>query len=269
MTVQQRRVHTFGSLVLLVFGLVPAIGCGLEEIDDGGELDEIPPAVQRAFDQSCATSSGCHGSGASLVVLSAPESAAILTGTSASGGGSFVTLGDLEGSYLAQKILGGSSIIGGVMPPSKQSDNDDVNAAIIIGWIAGVSIANGGDGDGDGDGDSDLQCFVTAPVPATPSFAAHIWPVIEARCMACHLASEPLMPDAATAHANLVSAPAMAAMADYVEPGSPDQSYLWHKLTGTFSSIEGGGGSTMPLGSALCPEEFQAIYAWILTGAEQ
>ncbi len=274
MTVHQRRMHcssvrSFGLLGLLGMSLlVGGLGCGLEEVGGDGGGDMIPPAVQQAFDESCATSAGCHASGSSLVVLSAPESSAILTAASASGGGPLVTLGDVDNSYIAQKILGGSSVIGGPMPPAKQSANDDVNLAIIVGWIAGVPLeGNGGGGGGGGD----AQCYISAPIPAAPSFASDIWPILENRCgtTACHQVSAPLMPDAAGAYANLVSMPAAAAEASYVEPSDPNASYLWHKLMGTPASIPGGGGSLMPIGDELCAAEFQAIYAWIVADAPE
>jgi hypothetical protein len=263
------------TIVLLLVGLG---GCGLEEVAEGGETDEIPPAVQAALDESCATNSSCHGAGSNLPVFSAPDSSAILT--TGGSGGPLVTLGDVENSYIAQKILGGPDIIGAQMPPSQQSENDDVNLAIIVGWIAGVPIEGGGTGDGDGDGDmtgdgdgdGDPLCFIELPLPATPTFAMDIWPIMQNRCgtMGCHAnLSVPLMPDEATAHANLIGMPASMAMANYVEPNDPDASYLWHKVAGTQSSVPMGGGSTMPFGGELCSLELQAIYAWILTGASE
>jgi hypothetical protein len=248
---------------LLLAGLLSStLACGLEEVGEGGEGDEIPPPVQAAFNESCATSSSCHAAGSNLVVLAAPESSSILT--TGGSGGPFVTLGDLENSYIAQKILGGSSIIGAQMPPSPQSDNDDVNTALIVGWIAGVPI------EGEDSGDGDPSCFIDAPIPTAPSFGADIWPILQNRCgtMGCHAnLSAPLMPDEATAYVNLVGMPAAMAMANYVEPSDPDGSYLWHKIAGTFSMVQGGGGSTMPFGGQLCTTELQAIYAWILADA--
>ncbi|MFO7563901.1 MAG: hypothetical protein R6X02_14740 [Enhygromyxa sp.] len=291
MIVQERRMPSsptststptpIPTVIAAALLLGPLLGCGLEEVGEGGEGDEIPAAVQQAFDESCATSTGCHSAGAAVVVLSAPESSAILSASSSSGGGPLVTFGDLESSYIAQKILGGSTITGAQMPPSPQSERDDINAAIIIGWIAGVPIEGeaGGDGDGEGDGDGDPtgdgdgdpECYVGTPVPTDPSFG-DVWPVLENRCgtMGCHQnLSAPLMPDAATTYANLVGMPAAAAQANYVEPGDPDGSYLWHKIAGTQSSVPSGGGLTMPVGAALCGTEFQAIYAWILDGAAE
>jgi hypothetical protein len=271
----QERSITFLSGVLLVVGT----GCGLEAVGEGGDDDQLPAAVQQALDESCATSAGCHADGAPQVVLSAPTSVEILTKTSSSGGGPLVVLGDVDGSYLAQKILGGPNITGGTMPPSPQSDRDDINAAIIVGWIAGVPIEGpGGDGDGDGDGepgdgdgDPPPTCYIAAPLPAMPSFEADIWPIVEARCgiMGCHgNFSAPLMPDAMTTYDNLVGMPAAMAALNYVEPSAPDMSYLWHKLLGTQTTVMGGDGSTMPLGPAPCTIELQAIYAWITTGAQ-
>lgn len=263
------------------FLLVTSQGCGLEPVGEGGDGDQLPAAVQRALDESCATSAGCHADGAPQVVLSAPTSAEILSKPSSSGGGPLVALGNVEESYLAQKILGGPNITGGTMPPSPQSDRDDINTAIIVGWIAGVPIDGPGDGDGDpgdgdgdpgdGDGDPPPTCYIDAPLPAMPSFEADIWPIMQNRCgiMGCHANfSDPLMPDAMTAYDNLVGIPAAVAALDYVEPSAPDMSYLWHKLLGTQATVMGGAGSTMPLGPAPCTIELQAIYAWITTGAE-
>ena len=269
------KTGPWGSLALLSL-LMP--GCGLEPVGDGGDGgDAIPAAVQQAFDESCATSAGCHGVGAGQVVLAAPESGQILMASSSSGGGPFVTLGDVTASYIAQKILGGPNITGGQMPPSPQSPNDAINQAIIIGWIAGVPVEEGGgDGDGDtGDGDGDGEpaptCFIESPIPAMPSYETDIWPIVENRCgfAGCHAdSSGPLMPDAMTSYDNLVNVAAGAAALNLIEPLSADDSYLWHKIMGTQSSIMGGGGSTMPLSGALCPIEMQAIYTWINSGAE-
>jgi hypothetical protein len=260
------------NLSMLVLAMLASTACGLEPIGEGGDEDMLPEAVQLAFDESCATSAGCHADGAPQVVLSAPASAEILSKSSSTGRGPLVTLGNLEQSYLAQKILGGSDITGGPMPLSPQSDRDDINTAIIVGWIAGVPIDSpGGDGDGDGDGDPEPTCYITAPLAEMPTFETDIWPIVENRCglMNCHGGtSAPLMPDAMTAHANLVGIPANMAALDYIDPSAPDTSYLWHKLMGTQATVMNGGGLNMPLSpEPLCQIELQAIYRWITTGA--
>jgi hypothetical protein len=51
-----------------------------------------------------------------------------------------------------------------------------------------------------------------------------------------------------------------------VEPGSPDDSYLWHKLSGTQATV-GGSGSNMPKVGSLTADEKSWIEQWILDGA--
>ena len=53
-----------------------------------------------------------------------------------------------------------------------------------------------------------------------------------------------------------------------IEPGSPADSYVWHKMNGTHSSV-GGSGSTMPLGSSVSQADLDLIEAWIYDGAMQ
>jgi hypothetical protein len=264
--------RTTSYCLFTTLAVLPMLGCGLEEITDGdGGDDAIPPAVQTAFDESCATNNTCHANDGSQVKLGPGASEAILT-TMAANGEPFVVLGDVQASYLARKMLG-TDITGGQMPLSSQSPNDDVNVAIILGWIAGAEFTDGGgDGDGDtttGDGDGDMPCFAEAPAPAMPSFATDVWPILEGRCAnaGCHgnMTTVPLMPDSGGAFTNLVGVASSAGM-DYVTADVPDDSYLWHKLSGT-QTIAGGGGATMPFGGQMCTAEMQTIYAWILTGA--
>ncbi len=55
---------------------------------------------------------------------------------------------------------------------------------------------------------------------------------------------------------------------NFIEPGDPEMSYLWHKLNGTQSEV-GGYGNDMPMGmlTRLTPQEIETIEAWILAGA--
>ncbi len=54
---------------------------------------------------------------------------------------------------------------------------------------------------------------------------------------------------------------------DKVEPGSTEDSYLWHKINGT--QVEAGGsGLTMPKDNPpLTPQQMAIIEIWILSGA--
>ncbi|MFV8749072.1 hypothetical protein ACNOYE_00820 [Nannocystaceae bacterium ST9] len=266
-----RFIFPFTALALL-----PTLGCGLEEIKGGNTQDQIPAEVQRALDETCATNSTCHANGSALLNLGPGASAALLD-TMASTGDPFVVFGDLEASYLARKILG-TNISGGPMPLSNQSPNDEVNLAIILGWIAGAEFSDGGSdtsgdttdtgGDTTTDTGVDPICFADKPVPALPSFEADVWPTLEGRCTAnCHEAMSlvPHMPDSATAFTNMVGVAGSTGM-NYVSADAPEDSYLWHKLAGTHAQV-GGTGGPMPLIGETCAVELQTIYAWILAGA--
>jgi hypothetical protein len=68
-------------------------------------------------------------------------------------------------------------------------------------------------------------------------------------------------------YANLVGAASEEAMGlNRIEPGDPQASYLWHKLSGTQLDV-GGSGTPMPQIGMLTAEQMQAIEDWIVGGA--
>lgn len=101
-----------------------------------------------------------------------------------------------------------------------------------------------------------------------PSFASDVQPILSANCD-CHVDAAPAGLSFTDAYANLVSvASTEAAGLDRVEPGSPDDSYLWHKVNGTHASV-GGSGDPMPAPSGgLDAGSLATIEAWISGGAE-
>ena len=101
-----------------------------------------------------------------------------------------------------------------------------------------------------------------------PSFASVVQPILTASCN-CHLEAAPAGLSFTDAYANLVSvASTEAAGLDRVAPGSPDDSYLWHKVNGTHASV-GGSGDPMPApGGGLDAGSLATIEAWISGGAE-
>jgi hypothetical protein len=108
-----------------------------------------------------------------------------------------------------------------------------------------------------------------APSVASDGFALSIQPFLNVNC-ACHQ-SEPLMASfslkPAVAYQNLVDAPSLQlpAMAR-VRPGSLNDSYLWHKLSGTHLEV-GGSGEIMPSNVPLNDEERDLFARWIAAGA--
>jgi len=100
-------------------------------------------------------------------------------------------------------------------------------------------------------------------------FAGKIYPdIIGPRC-GCHVGGSGglSMPDMMGAYNNLVDAPSgdVPGM-NRVEPGDPDNSYMFHKISNTQGDV-GGAGGRMPLGGELNPAEISAIEDWILDGA--
>lgn len=132
-----RRICTLGTL-----GTLGAC-TQLEPIDDGGAgAARIPDEVQRAFDDSCATA-GCHDAASRQggLDLSATAAPTIIGGASTQSELPLVELGNVEGSYLALKLL--PEPPAGVRMPVG-GDVEGIDNAIILGWIAGATLPGGG-----------------------------------------------------------------------------------------------------------------------------
>lgn len=138
----------FLGLAALSLALTAAACNDLEKIDEGTSSgDAIPEAVQLAFDETCALSS-CHDSAAAGGLdLSAAASPSIIGGPSTSPL-PMVDPGNVDGSYLAVKMLesppDGVTRTGARMPIG--GDFDDPNNLVILGWIATLDPSAGADG---------------------------------------------------------------------------------------------------------------------------
>jgi hypothetical protein len=106
--------------------------------------------------------------------------------------------------------------------------------------------------------------------PGPPSFMVDMWPLVFPEC-GCHVdenAAGDLYLGKKVAYDNLVGK--MSQQADdmlLIDPGSPETSYVWHKLQGTHDDVDGGDGKLMPPGGSLEPEELDLFRAWIEQGA--
>jgi hypothetical protein len=100
------------------------------------------------------------------------------------------------------------------------------------------------------------------------SHAAHIQPIWTMQCLLCHITGgyggglvlesgyETLV------GVRSLEAPHMLLVA----PGAPEDSYLWHKLSGTHLDV-GGWGEPMPYQDQLCQSDLDRVEAWIEAGA--
>ncbi|MEM6992120.1 MAG: hypothetical protein AAF721_16540 [Myxococcota bacterium] len=148
--------------ILTAWFLVGVTGCAsqLQPVEDeggDGTEDLMPPHVADAFERACG-SAACHG-GTQTPALTAAAAPDIIGGSSAAGGLPFVELGNLQGSYIAIKMLPDALLddpgarVGGLMPvPGTEVDPADIS--IILGWIAGTvpPAGDGGATDGMTDG---------------------------------------------------------------------------------------------------------------------
>src|SRR5690606_9415042 len=105
------------------------------------------------------------------------------------------------------------------------------------------------------------------------SFEADIQPIINRNCL-CHIQdsdgemeADYMTLNPGVSFGNLVGVPSEEVPAmNRIEPSSPDESYLWHKINDSHLSVGGDGDFMPPLG--LLPRDTRAIIeTWILEGA--
>ena len=254
-------------------------GCkGIEAIESDEDGEKVPSRVERAFEEACATA-GCHSGSAASAGLSLEGDALLeLVGkSSVQGGGNLVEPGNLGRSYLAQKILGDALPEGtATMPPAsiERDERLEENLAVILAWVAGATFESDGAADDGGSGSAEesggsgeMECFSPTLVPLDPDYESEVYPIFENRCGGggCHIdASVAMLQFSASDSAmEVIDVPSQGSALDLIEPGAPDESYIWHKIQGTHEAV-GGSGGAMPLGGSMCAEEMTTIYRWIL-----
>ncbi len=251
----------------LVLGAVLALGaCNqVKKIDEGtdsGSGSAVPAAVQERLTESCALPT-CH-SGSIAPDLSAASAGAWVTQSGS--GGPFVSFGDVENSYLVEKMFPSPSA-GSQMPldPGVLAAED---LALIVGWVAGVELPDGGSADESGTDGGDIS--YSADV--RPIFASH-------GCLACHhddSAVDVDLVDPFSEPNGLVGSLNTWAEAYpegntpelNVEPGDADASFLIDKLVDPYVTDPAIGGGPMPLNlERLTEQEIADLRAWIDAGA--
>jgi len=106
--------------------------------------------------------------------------------------------------------------------------------------------------------------------PQTVSWGA-VQAIIDANCVAyCHSpgGEDESLDMSGDAYYEIYGVASSQSLLFLVEAGSHEDSYLWHKVSGTQGSV-GGSGSTMPKGvPMLVPEDLETITDWIDGGAQ-
>ncbi|MCX4246507.1 hypothetical protein [Paraliomyxa miuraensis] len=150
------RGRSLGRLAGLVGPLVGLVGCA----DDPAPPAEIPEAVQRAFENSC-TVEGCHDAvtRAAGLSLDAADSPHVVGGASTQSPLPLVTVGQLDRSYMAVKLLPDDQLPAGTerfeeRMPRDGIEAEDVEAVnTILAWIAGFGPSGPDDGSSTADGE--------------------------------------------------------------------------------------------------------------------
>lgn len=116
------------------------------------------------------------------------------------------------------------------------------------------------------------QLYSASTHAGTVSYERDVLPILNERCVMCHISGAAqgdlvLYPDAVE---NIVNVPSVQSDLLQVDPGNPDASYFYLKLTDEYLAA-GGSGEVMPprQQGSLQPEEIATIRAWIEEGAEK
>jgi mono/diheme cytochrome c family protein len=101
------------------------------------------------------------------------------------------------------------------------------------------------------------------------SFEKDVLPILNSQCVMCHVAGAELgglslYPDA---WLSLVGIASKESSLKLIEPGAPDKSYMYLKLTNAQDSV-GGSGLQMPPTHRLDDTQIEAIRRWIEQGAK-
>lgn len=133
----KRATVVFLSVSLLALG-----GCDqvkkIEEEGETGSSSAVPEAVQQRLTASCAIP-GCHVSGSVAPDLSEAAGGAWVSQSGA--GGPFVSFGDVDNSYLVEKMFPAPS--SGSQMPLAPGVLEPEDLAVIVGWVAGVEFPDG------------------------------------------------------------------------------------------------------------------------------
>jgi hypothetical protein len=170
---------------------------------------------------------GCHGSSGGLTITFDN----IVSVTDSGTGLSYIEPGSAQDSYLWHKINGTQSTVGG--SGSKMGNISQTELDYIELWI-------------------------TEGAPQAPTWTVDVSPILSS-CTGCHGNSGGLTIN----YNNIVGVTDSGTGLSYIEPGSIQNSYLWHKINGTQSTV-GGSGSKM---GNLNSTQLLTIENWIKAGA--
>jgi hypothetical protein len=104
-----------------------------------------------------------------------------------------------------------------------------------------------------------IEQWIIEGAPKAPTWTDDVEPILSA-CTGCHGSAGGLT----ITYNNIVGVTDTQTGLSYIEPNSPEDSYLWHKINGTQSTVSGGSGSKM---GNLNATQLATIEEWINAGA--
>ncbi len=154
-------------------------------------------------------------------------------------------------------------------------DGTTTENASTVGMTSGASAgevsstsSGGGSGESEGSGSEG-----SGSGGASIDYEGEIQPIFNGSCT-CHLMGDSgemaapfLTLNPGMSHADLVGVMSEQAPLNRIEPGSPDDSYLYLKVTGNHLPV--GSGNPMPQIGVLGDAQVQLIESWILAGAPE
>ena len=150
-----------------------------------------------------------------------------------------------------------------------EPQDGSTTAASSVGMTSGASASGGESSSGESSSGGESGSGSSGGVSV--DYETEIQPIWNGSCT-CHLMGDSgtmsapfLTLNPGMSYAQLVDVPSEQAALDRIEPGSPEDSYLWLKMTGAHSTV--GSGSKMPQIGTIGDVQLQTIEAWILGGA--
>jgi len=289
------KAHDFTSCLAGLGLLLGAGACNeLERIDDGGSSAAgIPEEVQRAFNDGCVLA-GCHDAArAGGLELTAGAAAGIIGGESQQSSLPLVELGNVQGSYLAIKLLPMSELRQADRMPLGRDFNDPKVAtdnAIILGWIAGAELPGGDEGMGtdagmmtgtDGSGSGDVEIVMCgydvvapdAPDPYDSGTEAGQIPVDVGTALfnncGCHASTEIMLIEGAPQYSGQIAFTTIdEVQADFLETGRAVHEILLERVESTeFSRMPPSYYCMLEGGETITADDRQLLLDWLGAGA--
>lgn len=208
--------------------------------------------------------SACADDDGTFPIDDAGGADASVTDTGASDVGTTDTGGDDTGLTDTGSSDGGASDTGGGDATEDAGATDAGTSDVGLSDVTSDTGMDTGEADGGFDAGMDAGDDATGDAGGAATWS-EVDEILLMECAGCHY-SMPAGLALAAAYDNLVDvASTQAPGYDRVEPGDPEASYLWLKVTGTHSDV--GSGSQMPQGGALTDDELATIRSWIEGGA--